>query len=88
MTADTIRLPRPELSAVRSYLVDAVRRFADTAGIEPQALAERGEAVLLDLVAAQARDEALRELWGEAGTKPALPALAKSNGGAEREEGR
>lgn len=69
---EEVRIPRAALDKVVAFLQAATRRLADTPGVETQALAIEGEAVLLELVAAWAQADIRRELWGPAG-RPAMP---------------
>lgn len=74
---DFVRVPRAVLARVEGYLLQAVRRLADTPGVETQALAVEGEAVLLELAAARAQDDTRLTLWGPPG-RPSLPSAKSS----------
>lgn len=69
---DFVRVPRVVLARVEGYFLQAVRRLADTPGVETQALAVEGEHVLLELAAARAQDDMKLSLWGLPG-RPSLP---------------
>lgn len=69
---DLVRIPRAPIDKVVAFLQAATRRLADTPGVETQALAIEGEAVLLELVAEVSRADLRLALWGPAG-RPSLP---------------
>lgn len=75
---DEVRIPRAGIERLEDYLARAVRRLADTPGVETQQLANEGEDVLLELAASRAIDATRVALWGSAG-RPSLPSVAKSN---------
>lgn len=75
-----VRIPRTELARMETWITAATQRLANVPGIETQALAEQGEIVLLDLVAAWARDDTRVALWGGEGVRPPLPGLRKGDG--------
>lgn len=75
---EEVRLPRAGVERLEDYLARAVRRLADTPGVETQQLAVEGEEVLLDLAASRAKDATRAALWGPSG-RPSVPSAAKSN---------
>jgi hypothetical protein len=77
--SDSVRLPRPLLGAIESFLIRSIRRLADTPGIEPQQLSKEGEEVLLMLASEWAMDDTRAALWPDG--RPSLPSPAKANGG-------
>lgn len=77
-TDDQSRIPRTTIERLDEYLQRAIRRLADTPGVETQQLAGEGEDVLLELAAARARDATRTALWGPAG-RPSLPSPPRSN---------